>query len=237
MNLYQRQYKLFNPEENERIRIDVIGAGSMGSFASLAIAKMGLKKITVYDFDKVEQVNIPNQFYRLSDVGAAKVDALKDIISQYTGTNIVAECGKFQERYKPKATDITIVTVDSLDQRKEIWGLIKHHTRWVIDARAAGEFIVIYALQPELDSFRYESTLRPSSEAYRAPCGAQSIIYTVIGTASVIALYTKRILFGLHVPFETMLDFALLNGCKDGRFAFLPTDNEKTEQKGDNHEE
>ena len=61
---YLRQKRLFNPEE-QSTEIIIVGAGSTGSFVSLNLAKMGMNKIKVIDFDIVEDHNIPNQFFRI----------------------------------------------------------------------------------------------------------------------------------------------------------------------------
>ena len=78
---FTRQNRILNPDECYS-NIHIIGAGSTGSFIALNLAKMGMKNIIVYDFDKVEEPNIPNQFYRIKDVGKYKVTALKQIIKE-----------------------------------------------------------------------------------------------------------------------------------------------------------
>jgi len=52
---YWRQLKIFNPSKHRDIKIAMIGAGSVGSFTALVLAKMGLTNITVWDDDVVEK--------------------------------------------------------------------------------------------------------------------------------------------------------------------------------------
>jgi tRNA A37 threonylcarbamoyladenosine dehydratase len=55
--------------------VTVVGVGGLGSPVALTLAKQGYP-LTLYDFDKVEEKNIKNQFYIATDVGAYKVNAI-----------------------------------------------------------------------------------------------------------------------------------------------------------------
>ena len=48
-----RQLDILPPEQTIT-PITIIGAGAIGSFVALSLAKMGFDDITVYDFDKIE---------------------------------------------------------------------------------------------------------------------------------------------------------------------------------------
>ena len=55
--------------------IVIIGAG--GSYSLItSLARMGIGKLTVLDFDTVEETNIVRQGFKFSDIGKFKVDAL-----------------------------------------------------------------------------------------------------------------------------------------------------------------
>ena len=87
-NRYLRQEDLL-PDSMRGIGINIIGVGAVGSFAALALAKMGFKNIKVFDDDKVEEHNISNQFYKLADIGKLKVDALAGMIKEFEDINII----------------------------------------------------------------------------------------------------------------------------------------------------
>lgn len=74
-----KSYEFFQPEKVTE-RIHIIGCGSVGSTIAENLARCGLKKMTLWDFDKVESHNIVNQMFRQQDVGKTKVEALKDIL-------------------------------------------------------------------------------------------------------------------------------------------------------------
>ena len=57
--------------------VGIAGAGGLGSNTALALARAGVGRLVVVDFDKVEKPNLTRQYYFLDQVGMLKVDALK----------------------------------------------------------------------------------------------------------------------------------------------------------------
>lgn len=78
MNL-SKSYEFFQPE-NDQARIHIIGCGSVGSTLAENLARCGITKMTLWDFDTVESHNIVNQMFRQQDIGKPKVEALRDIL-------------------------------------------------------------------------------------------------------------------------------------------------------------
>lgn len=76
-----KTYEFFQPEKCKE-RIHIIGCGSVGSTIAENLARSGLTKFTLWDFDKVEPHNLANQMFRQQDVGKLKVEALKDILTE-----------------------------------------------------------------------------------------------------------------------------------------------------------
>ena len=58
---FLRQLEIADPTKFRDKSITVIGAGGIGAATVVALAKTGFEKITVYDFDKIEEHNLPNQ--------------------------------------------------------------------------------------------------------------------------------------------------------------------------------
>jgi molybdopterin-synthase adenylyltransferase len=68
----------------ERAHILLLGAGAIGSHMLWHLAAMGVKKITVVDFDVVEDTNLNRQLlYSREDIGLPKVDVLRRKIAQF----------------------------------------------------------------------------------------------------------------------------------------------------------
>jgi len=186
--MYHRQLDILDPEKAAKLNVTIIGAGAIGSFTALSLAKIGVTNITVYDDDTVELHNIPNQWYRLSDVGKKKVIALREIIEQFTGVKITAIPEKFD---KQKAKGFVISGVDSMDARIGIWQNLKmQFPQRYLDARMGAEVGEIHMVNPaDFDNAEQyeEKHLFPSTEAAPGACTARSTMYCASGLAAIIA--------------------------------------------------
>lgn len=185
--MFHRQLDLLDPAEAAKLQVTIIGAGAIGSFATLALAKMGVTKITVYDDDKVEEHNLPNQYYRRADIGKMKVLALQDIVEQFTDIKILAIPKKFTDQ---KVSGFVISGVDSMDARINIWQNLKgQYPERYLDARMGGEVGELRMVNPkdftEVDKYE-EKHLFPSTEASPGPCTARSTMFCANGLASFI---------------------------------------------------
>jgi hypothetical protein len=205
-NRYNRQLDILNPAQLN-IPVTIIGAGATGSFTALSLAKMGVHDITVFDYDSVEEHNLPNQFYRMSDVGRPKVYALREIIEDFEGITIKARNEKYRGQ---RLSGIVIVAVDSMDARIHIWKFVKDNpdVKLFIDSRMGAEVMKIYSLNP-IDLYEcrnYEASLYPSSEALQVRCTAKSIMYTVLSLASLLANQVKKFLMSEFLNKELTFD-------------------------------
>jgi len=205
---FRRQKGIFDPEVYKSVKVNIIGVGAVGSFIALALAKMSLSDIEVFDPDKVEEHNLPNQFYRREDVDEFKVIALEDIVWKFAGVRITTHSELYINQ---PLRGIVVCAVDSMDTRKDIWFQIRRQrlVELYVDVRMGGEVAWIFAIKPALEREFYESNLYSSDEALHIPCSEQSIIYTVLGTACTTACIIKKYLCGEKYPKELQLDFKL----------------------------
>lgn len=56
--------------------IAVVGLGGLGSNIAVALTRLGIGHLYLYDFDRVELSNLNRQYYFLGDIGKYKTDAL-----------------------------------------------------------------------------------------------------------------------------------------------------------------
>lgn len=186
-------------------KITVIGAGAIGSFAILSLVKMGFEQITVYDFDDVSVENMNCQWFRFSDVGKKKVDALKSLIHDFTGTEIKVIAERY-EGVKPRALGgtpagwlegIVISSVDSMAARRLIWENILRcpGVTYLIDPRMASEYALAYVMDPhsEADRATYEKVLYSDEAAIQERCTAKATMYTATMIAGYVAKQVKDI--------------------------------------------
>lgn len=74
-----KSYEYFQPEKDDS-RVHIIGCGSVGSTVAENLVRMGVRNLTLWDFDYVEAHNIVNQMFTSSQIGTPKVEALRDLL-------------------------------------------------------------------------------------------------------------------------------------------------------------
>lgn len=83
-NIYQRTEMMLGEAAVKRLKtshVAVFGVGGVGGFATEALARAGIGKITLIDSDKVSVTNINRQIIALrSTVGQYKTEAMRDRI-------------------------------------------------------------------------------------------------------------------------------------------------------------
>ncbi len=188
------------PSDKLGIPITIIGAGAVGSWTALALAKMGCTCIEVWDFDKVDTVNLNSQFYPVSAVGQPKVRALEKLIEDFTGS-----IGTITTWNKPYTAGtfpgIVITAVDSMAVRKLVWEQHKNvsfPTKVIIDPRMGAEQASLYVMNPmsEQDQISYEKSLYSDEASVQEPCTAKATIYTANLIAGLICKAVKDQIVG-----------------------------------------
>lgn len=118
MNL-AKSYDFFKPDMC-RERIHIIGCGSVGSVVAENLARFGLTKISLYDFDHVESKNIVNQMFTQEDVGKLKVHAVAEYITKIN-PEIEADLKVYEEGYTgQRLSGYVFLCVDNIELRKQI---------------------------------------------------------------------------------------------------------------------
>lgn len=115
----KKSYEYFQPEKDDS-RIHIIGCGSVGSTVAENLARCGLTKFTLWDFDKVEPHNLANQMYRQQDVGRLKTEALLDILKEIN-PEVASDAELKSEGWSGKLlSGYIFLCVDNIDLRREI---------------------------------------------------------------------------------------------------------------------
>lgn len=197
-----RHRELFDAEKF-KTPITIIGAGATGSWLALALAKLGIDDIDIWDFDKVEEHNIPNQLYRLqystdpmennkytgisSDINQPKVNALYRIIYDSTTTEIKTHNEKFIEE---RLSGIVFLMVDSMSERKRIWETsikMRPAIKLLVEPRMGLDVGRIYNVNPtNINNIKeYEDTYYSDDTAEVSACGnSMTVISSALGVTS-----------------------------------------------------
>lgn len=210
MSRYRRQQDIVDGYRLAVLPITVIGAGATGSFITLALAKMGAGRITVYDDDTVSDHNLPNQFYRVRDIGRPKVAALAEIVMDFADVALSTKAERFCDQ---PVEGVVVVCVDSMDQRQQIWRRVRFAPQvpLLVDTRMGAEVAVVCAINPiDPDDVRaYEESLCGSTEAFQARCTERAIVCTALGIAALACGKVKK--YVMAQPYRRMIvrDFRL----------------------------
>ena len=86
----------------ETVPITLCGAGALGSLLADNLARQGFRRWTVIDRDRVEEHNVGTQLYGESEVGAWKVEALRNRLFRAVGVEIEAVAKELTERNCPE---------------------------------------------------------------------------------------------------------------------------------------
>lgn len=212
---YWRQLDFYNPAADVSANILIVGAGAIGSYATFALARLGVKNITVIDPDVVESHNIPNQFFPPSEGGIYKVNALSKIVKSIVPeVNLFAFPLRFQsyvesDYYRGPHTAI-IVAVDNMQSRKDIWEWSKITSlRFLIDARIGGQFANIFSVILSQNKAKdiYEKSLYSDEEVPELPCSGQSVVDVSLSVAGAIAQNYRHYIAKTLVSVHTFYDF------------------------------
>lgn len=114
-----KSIEYFDPV-NVRGKCHIIGCGSVGSTIAENLARLGVTKFVLYDFDIVEPHNLANQMFVQSDVKKPKVEAVKKIICDIN-PEAESTIEVFGHGYTDqKLNGYVFLAVDNIDLRREI---------------------------------------------------------------------------------------------------------------------
>lgn len=69
-------------EKLKKAKVGIAGLGGLGSNAAVSLARMGIGKLVIVDFDVVEPSNLNRQHYFVKHIGMKKTEAMKDILRE-----------------------------------------------------------------------------------------------------------------------------------------------------------
>ena len=139
--------RLYGVEGAARIRaahVAVVGIGGVGSWSAEALARSGVGTLTLIDLDNVAESNINRQIHALTDtVGKAKVDAMRERISQINPSCIVHCIEDFVDpenwpKILPAGVDAVIDACDQVKAKLSMAQWARRNKRLFIAVGAAG---------------------------------------------------------------------------------------------------
>jgi molybdopterin/thiamine biosynthesis adenylyltransferase len=204
-----RHLSVFSPHAFGQRRVDVIGCGATGSRIVLSLAKLGVENIHVWDFDVVEEHNIPNQAFGMSDIGLNKAVALAALVKAATGTEITVHEEKVDGTQM--LGEVVFLLTDTMSSRKEIWnGALKYKlkTNLLIETRMGADNGRVYSINPNKPGHikAWEGTLYDDNEAEVSACGASVSVGPTAETISGLAVWQMIRWFSIENGGDDELD-------------------------------
>jgi len=119
---------LMNKIKSEKIKkklkessVGIAGAGGLGSNAAIALARAGIGRLIIVDFDKVEASNLDRQYYFLDQIGKNKTEAMKENLEKINPMVTIEIYNKKLEKgsmEKPfKDVDVVIEALDNAETK------------------------------------------------------------------------------------------------------------------------
>lgn len=207
-----RQSGLIDSARAGSTTVRIVGVGAIGSHVAEVLCKMGIRCITVQDYDTVESHNLPNQGYYLDEMGMRKVDALAGRLLRGTGAPVVVDPTKL-EGATVFEEEIVVAAVDSMATRRLIYDnfLESPHSFILVDGRMGARFGQVHFVDKARPGrlSEYEGTLHQGG-LYQEPCTAKSTIFCAYGLAGVIGAFIAKYLMEEKVAKSADIDFTNL---------------------------
>jgi sulfur carrier protein ThiS adenylyltransferase len=202
---FQRQESLVPRERLAGLQASIIGVGAIGRQVALQLASLGVNKLQLVDFDKVEPTNVTTQGYLHEDIGRAKVDATASAIWQIDPQT---EVEVVEDRFRPQLAigDAVFCCVDSIEARGAIWRAAGRRCAFWCDGRMLGEVMRILTVTEQQGSDYYPTTLFTPSEAQAGSCTSRGVIYTACIAAGLMTHQFTRWLRGLPIDQDLSLN-------------------------------
>lgn len=206
-----KHIEFFNPKELIKEEIHILGCGALGSNVALQLAKLGLEKIILWDYDTVEPHNITNQVYDSTDIGKLKVDALKEhLLKQNPEMNIITK-GKYTGQI---LKGIVIFCIDSVETKYKIADKNRFNIaiKLIIDGAiglSTGQvYCVNWSSQKIVNDYIEQINFKDSEvQVPVSACGTTlSVSPSVLVTASFMVSALINYAKGSKIPFLVLLD-------------------------------
>lgn len=204
---YSRSQDIFDPVKARPVAI--LGCGSIGSFAAETLAKMGFQTFHLYDGDIVGEENIGCQRFGHKHVGMTKVDALKEIListAPVEEKNIHAHY-EFVEGATRLLNISTVVGVDNMLARQNIWKKLQGKVPLIIDGRIGGQVVRVFGVMNDYAyNEYYASHLYNDEDAVDLPCTQRNVCYVANIVQGIIGRMMRNFLEKGKVEKEIGID-------------------------------
>lgn len=213
---YSRQITLPAIGKNGQQRLGdasvlIIGAGGLGTPASLYLASSGVGQLLINDFDSIDASNLPRQIlYRDDDVGKPKATTAAEQLRQVNpDINVIAMGERLDRDGLPELVASVDAVLDCTDNFVSRWLIneitFTHNKPLIVGAAIRWEGQVAVFRNDLADGPCYRCLYTEDDENLN-DCAGQGIIAPVAGTVgTMLATETIKLLLGLDSDLQNRL--------------------------------
>jgi molybdopterin/thiamine biosynthesis adenylyltransferase len=174
--------------------VTIIGTGGIGSTLAPMVVRAGVKRLTLWDFDRVEPVNLEMQNFSVKEVGQLKSQVVAwRALDINPSLDVRPHAVRFTQH--DVLDGIVLCAVDSIRERGLILESLtknKDRVRLYVDGRLTrtGSFLDIYIIDPrsevEMENYRASlTTMGNEHKSPRADCMTAHVPYMLSGLIGV----------------------------------------------------
>lgn len=114
--------------------VGIAGCGGLGSNCAVALARVGIGKLVIADFDIIEKSNLNRQYYFIDQIGRLKADTLKENIARINPeVKVEAHTVKLDDSNIPLLFSNCDIIVEAFDRPEMKELLLKSVSRFFPD--------------------------------------------------------------------------------------------------------
>lgn len=205
----------------QNLRVTVAGLGGIGSWTALLLSRLNVQNIRLIDPDRVEEVNMAGQLYKLNNIGEYKTYATIANIQEFSDYHRL-DCSNNRIEGTYMCNNILICGFDNMDARKRAFDKWLDRIRifdpeekaksLFIDGRLDAEDLQIFCITGDNEYFMekyYKEYLYNDSEVEEAPCSFKQTSYLAAMIGSLITNLVVNFVSNTIVEYSKVLPFKL----------------------------
>jgi sulfur carrier protein ThiS adenylyltransferase len=111
--------------------VGIAGCGGLGSNCAVALARVGVGKLVIADFDKIEESNLNRQYYFYDQIGLEKAETLKQNLSRINPETLVEAHNEFLDEKKCaelfSECDVIVEAFDKTESKEMIMKAVSNN--------------------------------------------------------------------------------------------------------------
>ena len=141
--------------------VGIAGLGGLGSAIAIALARIGVGRLILVDFDVVEPSNLNRQQYFIHQIGMPKVEALKENLSKINPYVLVQICNEKLDRKNVekifKEAEVVVEAFDRADEKAMLINTVSEKMPDKYIVAASG--VAGYGENNEIKTVRFSSKI------------------------------------------------------------------------------